>query len=54
MAQINIYQVLPRLYGNTRNNNTHNGTLAENGCGKFVDFTSSRLKKLQQNGYTHI
>ena len=54
MAQINIYQVLPRLYGNTRNNNIKNGTLAENGCGKFVDFTSSRLKKLQQNGYTHI
>ncbi|WP_298951733.1 alpha-amylase family glycosyl hydrolase [uncultured Alloprevotella sp.] len=54
MAQINIYQVLPRLYGNTRNNNTHNGTLTENGCGKFADFTSSRLKKLQQNGYTHI
>ena len=54
MAQINIYQVLPRLYGNTRNNNINNGTLAENGCGKFADFTLSRLKKIQQNGYTHI
>lgn len=54
MAQINIYQVLPRLYGNTRNNNINNGTLAENGCGKFADFTLSRLKKIHQNGYTHI
>ena len=49
-----IYQVLPRLYGNTCTTNRPNGTLEENGCGKMDDFTSTRLRRIRSFGFTHI
>ena len=49
-----IYQVLPRLYGNTRNANRPSGTIEENGCGKMNDFTDAVLQKIHRFGYTHI
>lgn len=51
---INIYQVLPRLFGNTVANNNPNGTLAENGCGKLNDFNSKALSAIKDMGFTHI
>lgn len=52
--KIFIYQILPRLMGNLNANNIHNGTLEENGCGKFDDISTVLLNKLKQDGYTHI
>ena len=52
--RIMIYQVLPRLYGNTCQNNVPGGTLDENGVGKMADFTPTRLKRLRDFGYTHV
>lgn len=52
--KIIIYQVLPRLFGNQTVNPVENGTLQENGCGKFNDFTADRLKEIKQSGFTHI
>ena len=52
--RITIYQVLPRLYGNTVTLNKNNGTLAENGCGKMNDFDARRLKRIKDMGFTHI
>ena len=49
-----IYQVLPRLYGNTKTNNKLAGTIEENGCGKMNDFTDKVLKDIRGFGYTHI
>lgn len=49
-----IYQVLPRLYGNTNTSNIHAGTLAENGVGKMADFNATRLRRIKQMGFTHI
>lgn len=49
-----IYQVLPRLYGNTKTINHHAGTIEENGCGKMNDFTEPVLKSIKDFGYTHI
>ena len=50
-----IYQVLPRLFGNIKTGtNVVNGTLEENGCGKFSAFTPTVLRRLKQAGYTHI
>ena len=49
-----IYQVLPRLFGNTDGTRKHNGTLAENGCGKFSDFNDRSLKELRAFGVTHL
>jgi glycosidase len=49
-----IYQLLPRIFGNSVSRNICNGTIEENGCGKFNDITDDLLKKLKESGYTHI
>lgn len=52
--KITIYQVLPRLYGNTVANNIPGGDIHENGCGKMADFTPEVLKRISDFGFTHI
>ncbi len=54
MSKFVIYQVLPRLFGNRKTTNKHNGTIEENGCGKFNDFTPKALKEIKSLGITHI
>ncbi|MDR3268245.1 MAG: alpha-amylase, partial [Tannerella sp.] len=49
-----IYQTLPRLFGNSNHRHVPNGTLAENGAGKFSDFTPMVLYEIRQLGVTHI
>ena len=41
--KIIIYQVFTRLYGNRITKRKPNGTLAENGSGKFADFDEKPL-----------
>jgi hypothetical protein len=41
--KIIIYQVFTRLYGNRNTKRKPNGTLAENGSGKFADFDEKTL-----------
>jgi glycosidase len=48
-----IYQVFPRYFGNA-GKNIPNGSIDENGCGKFADFTSAALKSIGELGCTHI
>ena len=59
--KIVIYQVLPRLFGNKgrkashrAKGNTQNGTIEENGVGKFSMFTPKVLSGLKEFGYTHV
>ena len=52
--KIFIYQLLPRLFGNNSKSNIKNGSLEENGSGKFNDITFELLVKLKNSGYTHI
>jgi len=54
MSKFVIYQVLPRLFGNENTTNKHNGTIEENGCGKFNSFTAKALNEIKQLGTTHI
>ncbi len=54
MEKTIIYQVLPRLFGNKNTNRIQNGTLSENGCGKFNDFTPKALQEIKALGTTHI
>ncbi len=54
MKKIIIYQVLPRLFGNTNTNRVKNGTIKENGCGKFNDFTTKALQEIKALGISHI
>ena len=49
-----IYQVLPRLFGSCPVENTPNGTIAQNGCGKFNDFDNHVLRRIRQMGFTHV
>lgn len=54
MSKFVIYQVLPRLFGNYNSTNKYNGSIEENGCGKFNSFTTKALKKIKALGVTHI
>ncbi|GHB99981.1 hypothetical protein GCM10007047_15250 [Cerasicoccus arenae] len=49
-----IYQMLPRLFGNENETRKVNGTLAENGVGKFSDLSLPVLQQLKADGLTHI
>lgn len=52
--KILIYQVLPRLYGNMAKKTKFDGSIVDNGCGKFADFTDDRLTEIKNSGFTHI
>lgn len=54
MSKIILYQVLPRLFGNRNTTRHENGSIAENGCGKFADFSAPVLKKIRDLGITHV
>ncbi len=49
-----IYQLMVRTFGNTRETWQPNGSLAQNGCGKFADITTAALESLKQLGFTHL
>ncbi|GAO31395.1 alpha-amylase family protein [Geofilum rubicundum] len=49
-----IYQLLPRLFGNKVFNNKVNGSLEENGCGKFNDINNEALQSIAELGATHV
>ena len=46
--KILIYQVLPRLLGNTNSSNIKNGSIDQNGSGKFNDITILFLEKIKK------
>ena len=52
--KIVVYQVFTRLYGNRNTTRKENGTIEENGCGKFSDFTSAALEKIREMGVSHV
>ncbi len=49
-----IYQLLPRLFGNQNTTRKQNGTIKDNGCGKFNDITSHALRQIKAMGITHV
>ena len=49
-----IYQLLPRLFGNTNTTNKFYGSIEENGCGKFNDINEIALREIKGLGCTHI
>jgi glycosidase len=49
-----VYQVFTRLFGNTNTTNKPWGAIAENGVGKFADFTDKALEEIKDLGITHI
>ena len=53
-GKVRIYQLFPRLFGNTNTNRIPNGTLEQNGCGKFADLNDAALDSLKQMGFDAI
>lgn len=49
-----IYQIYTRLFGNTNSTNKFNGTIKENGCGKFNDINDKALEALKKFGVSHV
>ena len=53
-SRVRIYQLFVRLFGNTNETRKQNGTLAENGVGRFADINHAALRSLRDMGFTHI
>jgi len=49
-----IYQVLPRLFGNSNTTRKEHGTIEENGCGKLNNFNDAVLARIHDMGFTHV
>lgn len=53
-SRVRIYQLLVRLFGNTNETRKVNGTLAENGVGKFADINDAALDAIAGMNFTHV
>ncbi|MFL6415004.1 MAG: hypothetical protein ACJ74Y_04970 [Bryobacteraceae bacterium] len=53
-SRIRIYELFPRLFGNSNTGGKPNGRLAENGCGKFADINEAALSSLVEMNFTHV
>src|ERR1700712_1448735 len=49
-----IYQLVPRLFGNTKTVNKTYGSIDENGVGKFNDINDKALQEIKKMGLTHV
>lgn len=54
MERVRIYQLFVRLFGNTIETGEPNGSLLENGVGKFNHINEAALVSLKEMGFTHI
>lgn len=54
MDKMIIYQVFPRWFGNLKSPLAKNGSVRENGVGKFSAFSPTALAKIKELGTTHI
>jgi glycosidase len=53
-SRMRIYQLFVRLFSNINETRKPNGTLAENGAGKFNDINNAALDSIREMGFTHI
>ena len=49
-----IYQFFPRWFGNKNTTRKHDGSIEENGCGKFNDLDAATLRRIRDLGTTHL
>ncbi|MFC4993234.1 alpha-amylase family glycosyl hydrolase [Rubritalea tangerina] len=52
--RVSIYQLFVRHFSNTREQQVVDGTIEQNGCGKFAEITEKALREIQSMGFTHI
>jgi len=53
-ARPRIYQLFVRLFGNLNQTRQPNGTMAQNGVGKFNDINEAALASLKELGFSHV
>ena len=49
-----IYQLMPRWFTNCNDHCVPNGTIKQNGCGKFNEIDESKLHSIKSLGATHL
>ena len=49
-----IYQLLPRVFSNTKTDGLKFGTIHENGCGKLNHINNYVIHQIRKQGFTHI
>ncbi len=54
MAKFNVYQIFTRLYSNVNATRKKDGTIIENGCGKFNQINDFALNSIAQMGFSHV
>ena len=52
--KIIIYQLMPRWFTNCSEHCVPNGTIRQNGCGKFNEIDDSKLRSIKSLGATHV
>jgi len=53
-SRIRIYQLFVRLFGNTNEHLKPNGSIVENGIGKFSDINEKAIASMREMGFTHL
>ena len=54
MEKIIIYQMFTRLFGNKNTTRKHNGSIQENGVGKFDDIDNATIRRIKKLGCSHV
>ena len=54
MKKVIIYQLMPRWFTNSNDHCVPNGSIRQNGCGKFNDIDEKCLKSIKSLGATHV
>ena len=49
-----IYQLMPRWFTNCNEHCTPNGSIRQNGCGKFNEIDEAKLRSIKSLGATHV
>ncbi len=49
-----IYQLVVRYFGNTNRTNAMDGTLEQNGCGRFADINATAIAAIKELEATHL
>lgn len=53
-TRLEVYQLLVRTFGNTNETRIENGTLEQNGTGRFDDLNAAAAEALADMGMTHV
>lgn len=53
-VRVSIYQLFVRHFSNFNSERVYDGTIEQNGCGKFNDITAKALAEISAMGHSHV